>query len=97
MTPRARAHSPEATRSLTDRRNSSASKTQAESPVAAPDAVEHAVVEEKEPADAKMDGTTDKKSSPAPAVNPPVDQISLADMDDVNLGEGQCYASTVSL
>jgi hypothetical protein len=73
-------------------------KEQTDGPVAAPDAVEHDVLEVKEPVDAKLDAkldtTTDDKSHPAPAVSPPVDQISLADLDDVNLGEGQYYTST---
>jgi hypothetical protein len=51
----------------------------------APEAVEHSVVaEEKElVVDSKVDATTEQKS-------PPARRISLADMDDINLGEGKC-------
>lgn len=88
ITPRPRQRSPEATRSLTDRRPSSTStlnKERSQSPTASRQTPEGITMAENggvTPATTESNG--DKKS---PALN--AQRISLADMDEVNLEEGQ--------
>lgn len=88
MTPRPRARSPEATRSLTKRSSSvsHSTKEKAESISASSDSAEIAAVveEKKSDVESSADDASDKIS---PTLKP--QRVSFTEMDDINLGEGE--------